>query len=234
MINKNSNPNRTKRLIFDTSSIISLVTNDLSWTLKPLKEKFNGEFVIPQSVKKELVDYPLKTNRFKFEALRVQSFIEKGILTMKERLDISDLLRKVNHIYYAGGENIKILHYGEMEALAMAIAMKADAYVVDERTMRWLIEDPVALKQLLEAKLHTPVRMDMDAARNFTSFVKGLNVIRSTELMMVAFELGLLQSFITKEYGSKELVDAVLWALRLNGCAISTEEINELVRMETK
>jgi len=222
-----------KKIVFDTSSLISLVTNDLLWTLRPLKEKLQGDFLISPSVKKELVDYPIKTNRFKFEAVRIQSFIEQGFLTLNERIDVTNLLHSVNHIYYANGENIKILHYGELEALALAIAVKADAYVVDERTMRWLIEDPVALKQLLEAKLHVPVRMDMSAARNFSNFVKGLNIIRSTELMMVAYELGLLHSFVTKEFGAKDLIDGILWGLRLKGCAISTEEINDLVRMES-
>ncbi len=223
-----------KKIVFDTSTLISLVTNDLLWVLKPLREKFNGEFLIPPSVKKELVDYPLKINRFKFEAVRIQSFIENGVLNLKERVDITNLLNSVNHIYSANNENIKILHYGEIEALALAVSNKADAYIVDERTMRWLIEDPEALRQLLESKLHTPVTMDISLIRNFKNFIKDVKVIRSTELVMVAYELGLLKELVTNKYGAKELVDGVLWGLRLKGCAISTEEINDLVRMETK
>ena len=223
-----------KKIVFDTSTLISLVTNDLLWVLKPLREKFNGEFLIPPSVKKELVDYPLKINRFKFEAVRIQSFIENGVLNLKERVDITNLLNSVNHIYSANNENIKILHYGEIEALALAVSNKADAYIVDERTMRWLIEDPEALRQLLESKLHTPVTMDISLIRNFKNFIKDVKVIRSTELVMVAYELGLLKELVTNKYGAKELVDGVLWGLRRKGCAISTEEINDLVRMETK
>lgn len=225
---------KNKKIAFDTSSLISLVTNDLLWVLTPLKEKFNGEFLIPPSVKKELVDYPIGTNRFKFEAVRIQGLIEKNILTLKERIDVSSLLHSVNHIYFAGRENIKILHYGEVEALALAIANKANAYVVDERTMRWLIEDPEALRQLLEAKLHVPVRMDMATIKNFMNYVKGVNVFRSTELMMVAYELGFFADYNTKEFGSKDLIEGILWALRLKGCAISTEEINDLVKMESR
>lgn len=222
-----------KSIVFDTSSLISIVTNDLLWTLRPLKEKFQGEFLIPNSVKKELVDYPLTTNRFKFEAVRIQSFIEKNILNVTERIDVSKLLISVNHIYQAEGHGINILHYGEVEAIALAVQIKADAYVVDERTMRWLVEDPEALRQLLENKLHARVHMDMALARNFRDFVKGIKIIRSTELMMVAYELGILDELVTKEYGVKELVDGVLWGLRLKGCVISTEEINELIRLET-
>lgn len=223
-----------KSIVFDTSSLISIVTNDLLWALRPLKEKFNGEFLIPNSVKKELVDYPLTTNKFKFEAVRIQSFIEKDIFKVTERIDVTSLLNSVNHIYQTEGHGINILHYGEMEAIALAVQIKANAYIVDERTMRWLVEDPEALRQLLENKLHSRVHMDMMLARNFRDFVKSIKIIRSTELMMMAYELGILDELVTKEYGVKELVDGVLWGLRLKGCVISTEEINELVRLETK
>ena len=40
-----------KALVFDSSAIISLATNNLLWTVKHLKEKFGGEFILPASVK---------------------------------------------------------------------------------------------------------------------------------------------------------------------------------------
>lgn len=224
-----------KNIVFDTSSLVSIVTNDMLWILKPLKEHFdNGKFLIPPSVKKELVEYPIKTNRFKFEAVQVQSFIESEILEMSERIDVTDLIHKVNSIYKANGNPIKILHYGEMEALALAIKNNADAYVVDERTMRWIIEDPDALRLLLEKKLHTNITMDRQLISDFKNYVKDLKILRSTEIMMAAYELGLFNQFVTREYGKKELVDGILWGLRLKGCVISTEEIKNLVKMEVK
>ncbi len=49
--------------------------------------------------------------------------------------------------------------------------------------------------------------------------------------MMVALEHGILDAYLP---GStrKELADAILWGLRLRGCAISTEEIQDLVQLE--
>ena len=48
-----------KNIVFDTSSIISIVTNDLLGTLKLLKQNFDVEFYIPESVKVELIDRAL-------------------------------------------------------------------------------------------------------------------------------------------------------------------------------
>ena len=69
-----------KAMIFDAGPIISLTTNNLLWLLAPLKEKFGGEFYITENIRKELVEKPLKTKKFKFEALQVQDQIEKGVL----------------------------------------------------------------------------------------------------------------------------------------------------------
>ena len=41
-----------KSLVFDTGSVISLVMNNLLWTLKPLKKQYGGDFFIPKGVKK--------------------------------------------------------------------------------------------------------------------------------------------------------------------------------------
>ena len=58
-----------KCLVFDSGPIISLTTNNLLWILEPLKNKFKGRFVITEGVRKELIDKPLTTKKFKFEAL---------------------------------------------------------------------------------------------------------------------------------------------------------------------
>ena len=43
-------------LFFDTSSIISLATNNLLSVLEELKKKFKGDFVISDAVRKESLD----------------------------------------------------------------------------------------------------------------------------------------------------------------------------------
>ena len=67
-----------KTLVFDTSSVISIVANDLLWVLKPLKQIFRGEFYIPNSVKFELIDKPFTTKMFKLESIMINKSITEG------------------------------------------------------------------------------------------------------------------------------------------------------------
>ena len=69
-----------RSIVFDTGPIISLTTNNLLWLLEPLKKKYKGHFHITSDVKRELIDRPLQTKKFKFEALQVMHIIKKGIL----------------------------------------------------------------------------------------------------------------------------------------------------------
>lgn len=77
-----------KSLVFDTGPIISMTMNNLLWLLEPLKSKFNGEFYITESVRRELVDRPLQTKKFKFEALQVLKYISKDVLKVVSSNDI--------------------------------------------------------------------------------------------------------------------------------------------------
>ncbi len=217
-----------KTLVFDSSSIISLSLNGLLWTVEPLKELFHGDFFIPSAVKGELVDRPFSLHRFKLEALAVQRLLHRHTLREHEKLAVDSLLSLVNRIYYAYHVPVTILQRGEVEALALAVQLHSDAYVVDERTMRLLIEDPASLQQLLAKKLHTSIQMDKQPLETFKAFVKNVKVLRSTELMMIALDKGLFDSYYNTDVKRQDVADALLWGLRLNGCSISTEEIEEV------
>src|SRR3989338_4059011 len=149
-----------KTLVFDTSSIITVVTNDLLWVFRPLKEFFKGEFYIPNSVKLELVDKPFNTKMFKLESIMINKAITDGDLITYNSLNIDNLLLHVNSIFSVNGKPLHVLDKGEVEALALTLRLQAEAYVVDERTMRLLIENPYLLRKLLEKKLHTRVDMN--------------------------------------------------------------------------
>lgn len=228
-----------KSLVFDTSSIISLSLNNLLWTLRLLKKNFKGEFYIPDAVKGELIDVPIQGKKYKLEAMQVSRDIIDGVLKVGEKIETDKFLKLINSIYTSkkkteaknpGGE-IQILQKGEVEALLLVVKLKADALVVDERTTRLLLEDPEKLKGILEKKLHTEIDINYNSLNKFKIQVGIINVIRSTELMMVALEKGLLKDYIVD--GKKELVDAILWGLRLRGCSISDEEIGELIKIES-
>ncbi len=223
-----------KSLVFDTSSIISIVTNDLLWVFNPLKKIFNGEFYVPYSVRLELVDKPITSKRFKLEAIMINKIIDDHVLNVYNELNVNDLLDHINNIYLVDKKPVKIVSLAEVEALALVLRLQASAYVVDERTMRLVIEDPEGLRILLEKKLHTKVEVNKDLLKELQHIVNGVNVIRSTELLTITYEKGFLNQYITSKSTEKDLIDGFLWGLRLNGCAISTEEIDEIIRLETR
>ena len=79
------------------------------------------------------------------------------------------------------------------------------------------------------------VRTDVAALREFRKAVTGITVIRSVELVAVAFELGLLDEFITQVPNArKELLESVLWGVKLHGASVSEEEIAHIVKSELK
>lgn len=226
-----------RALIFDTGPIISLTTTNLLWVLKELKEKFNGEFFITEKVKKELIDNPINIKRFKFEALQVLNCIEEDTLKILKQKTFSnetnDLLNLVNHCFKAKGNWIQLCHYGEMEVLAAAIATDAEGVVMDERTTRMMIEDPLGLKRLMENKLATRIEIDGKNIARFKELTKNIRIIRSAELGIIAYESGLLDTFIGKiPNPRKELLQGILWGIKLHGCAVTRSEIDGIVAME--
>ncbi|MDD5649498.1 MAG: hypothetical protein PHF86_03650 [Candidatus Nanoarchaeia archaeon] len=228
-----------KNIVFDTSSIISLSTNDLLWVLKPLKDKFNGDFLISEGVRKELVDNPLQIKRFKFEALMILNLISnKGLNVYNDKeveKKITYLNSLVNNLFKAKGEYITIMQSGEIASLAVAIILGSSAYVVDERTTRLVIEDPERLVKILRNKLHTTVNINRNNLELIKKEINGLKVIRSTELVLMAYEMGLFKDFLKLTIYSKnikkDLIDGLLWGLKLRGCSISEEEIDEAIKI---
>ncbi len=229
-----------KNIVFDSSSIISLTMNNLLWTLLSLKENFNGDFYICKAVKAELVDNPLNTKRFEFNALQVLQAINSGVLNVAENEDAknlsSELLGLANTCFRTKGSWINIVHRGEIESLATSIILKSSAYVVDERTTRLLIEEPKRLKDLLQSKLHSRVEVNQQNIRRFRELVRNVKIIRSVELIVVAYEHGFLDKYLVGNgitNPKRVLLDALLWGLKLRGCAVSKNEIHEIIRMES-
>jgi len=219
-----------KCLIFDTGSIISLALNDLLWILPKLKEKFGGEFIIPRSVKKELVETPLGSKKYELEAIMISKLIrDKVIRVYEENIDVRELEETINNIYSINNKPLHIVQTAELEALILAIKLDASAYVVDERTIRLVVENPDNLRLILENKLHTKVQINNSILKNLKGELKEINIIRSIELALVSLEKGILDQFIGNSITKKKLVDSLLWGFKLRGCAISTEEIDEVL-----
>lgn len=230
-----------RTITVDSGTIISMVTNNLLWTFKYLSKQYKGEFLITQSVYDELITYPMSTKKFKLESIMINDFIMEGYIKVQnppELVDLSnEILNVANNIYSVKGEPIKILHKTEVDILALAVHLKSDAILTDERSLRLLIENPIKLLKLLADKLHTNVDMNKGKLDLFQELTKGINVLRSTELITIAYEIGLLDRYITsrnivhKKY-KESLLEGALWALKLKGCSISDEEIKEIMQFE--
>ena len=228
-----------KTLVFDTGPIISLGTNNLFWILEPLKKKFNVRFYITDAVKRELVDKPFETKKFKFEAIQVEKLIEEGVLEIIDNERIRQqtpiLLNKANEVFKAYNNYMKIVHYAEMSVIAAALDIKADAIVIDEKTTRFLIENPDNLINIFRKTLHTGIKVNENNLKEFRNYTKGIKTIRSVEIVAIAYEKSLLDIFITKlPDARKQLLESILWGVKLNGCAVSKDEIAQIMRIELR
>ncbi|RLE44530.1 hypothetical protein DRJ16_02125 [Candidatus Woesearchaeota archaeon] len=227
-----------KSIGFDAGPIISLATNNLLWLLEPLKKKFGGKFFITPAVKRELIDKPFETKRYEFEAFQVAKLIADGVLEVVKNAKIfrlrDKLLDLANHSFKIGNDWLRIVHEGEVEVLAADAVLNADATVVDERTVRMFLEAPERLATLFEQRIHEKVYVNWDNVEEFRNYLKDVDIIRSTELVTIAYELGLLDKFVTSVagYGKRRVLDAALWALKVRGCAISKKEIDRIVEGE--
>lgn len=235
-----------KSLVFDSSTLISLSMNNLLETLVPLKSKFNGEFYITPAVKREVIDVPISGKRYKLEAIQVLSLLTNSTLVVHQNKDIEkiteNLLRLANNLFLSGGDNpITIVQRAEIECLALTKFIDASAFVVDERTTRLLVEDPMKISKILQEKIHKSIKVNNENLELLKKELKGVNIIRSTELMTIAFEFGLFSKYSMKDAKNildnpidikKTLLDATLWGLKTRGCSISEQEIDEIISLE--
>ena len=133
-----------------------------------------------------------------------------------------EFLDAANSIFYSHKKEISLIAAGEASCLALSRLLDErkveNVVAVDERTTRLLAEGPENLQSIMEGKLHT----NLEARKNNYNFFKGFKIIRSSELMYVAYKKGL---FRIKD---KLLLDALLYALKFNGCAITGDEIREM------
>ena len=220
-----------KILFFDAGPVISLVMSRLPWILPELKKKFGGKFYITPAVQKELVERPLSVKRYEFEALQVMKFIREGILEVYSNVPqkkVQELQTLANSSFSIRGKPMDIIQSGEMESVASALQLNA-AVAMDERTLRLFIENSAELQGILEYRFSSKIQADKTKIKQFSAQLQGIPIIRSTELVGIAYRLGLLEGFIPPGKDGKEtLLDAVLWATKYNGCAITEHEIEEL------
>ena len=75
-----------------------------------------------------------------------------------------------------------------------------------ERITRYLIDSPNRLKKLIRKRNRADVQVNEESLRVFKELTKGVKVLRSLELVAVAFENGLLDRYVS-ERELKEIPD---------------------------
>jgi len=223
-----------KVIIFDSGTLINLSMNGMTYLLKDLKKIFPGKFIITSNVENETIKRPLQIKRFSLGALKINELLIDKTIEMPSAIGIKfeeikekakEILNKVNNSYFARGEYMHIIDYGEASCLALSILSREkgidNIISIDERTTRMIVENPENLRKLFEKKLHTNVRLENDF-----SFLKGIRFIRSAELAYIAFKKG----FVKLKNGN--VLDALLYATKYKGCSISRQEIEEMKRIK--
>ncbi len=223
-----------KELMIDSSSLISLSSNCLLWVLDKLKESTNVEMVITPEVRDEVVKSSLGIDKFRLGGIRVLKRLCNGEIRVRKSnpLLTKKLLTVGNSIYSVRNHNYKIIHKAEMSLISLYKSAKK-FMLIDERIVEKLINDPFGLKNLLERRLHMKVTIDPINLKRFQDMTKGINVIKSSDLIAVAQEKGLLKDYVKECYSNKVMKDflsGAFWGLKNTGCAISTLDIREYLK----
>jgi hypothetical protein len=100
-----------------------------------------------------------------------------------------------------------------------------------------VLENPDKVIDLLQKRMHTLPSVNTSTLSIIRKKIGHIHVLRSTELATIAFEAGILKNYVADPTSVRqpkaELIDAILWGLKLNGCAISEKEIKQIVKIES-
>lgn len=219
------------KIVFDTGVLISFSQTCLLPAFSNIRNDV-GEFVITTGVKFECIDRVRNNMRFKLSSLRINDQLNEFIFTVykgDKELDnkTKEILNLTNSIYLINGNPLHIVDFGEAESMALLAITKAHCLAVDERTTRFLIEDPNSLLEILRRK-HSNKRIEFVKERydKFKELIDSPTVVRSVDLLAYAYEKNLLAGIIT----SKEYLKSALYSLKFNGCSVSFEEIEDYLK----
>jgi len=214
--------------ICDSSTLISLAETGTLDALAFLKQNAGARFFVPPAVIFESIQRPEEITAFAFSAFKIEKALDQGTLerlpSKRAPAKTKDILRHSNNVFSVNRQPLKIIQTGEAEALAAYEEMQAKAILVDEKTTRLFIEDPALLQQSLEQEYRGNVKRNDDALNSLKKLLNGMNCIRSTEILAIAFEKGYFEGFKKNE---EKAFHAALYAVRKAGCSITTHELLE-------
>ncbi len=220
-----------KKIIVDSSSLITMSTTCLLSLFRRISEKENVKFIIPESVYYETVEKPIRIRRFELNALRIRKAVEEGHLEVAKTTPATkktmEMLSTVTaNICSANGRMLKLINLGEAETLALMKEISAEILLIDERTTRMIIEEPENVMSFLEKRHKCEIKVNRGELDKFTEFFEHIKIIRSVELIALAYKDGSFAEIMDKNTQSLE---AALFAAKYAGCAVSTMEIKDFV-----
>ncbi len=223
-----------KIIIFDSSTLINFALNGTLDILISLKKIFKGKFVITQQVKYEVIDRPRQIKKFELGALKMKQLLDLKVIETPDATGISaqeidqkikEIITAANHAFSFKGQWMEIIHKGEASCIALSLLASkkgiANALAIDERTTRMLCEKPENLHRLFEAKMHTKIMHKEEATEPW----REIKIFRSVELLYIAYRKNLVN------IQDPLLLEALLYGAKFKGCAITEEEIREILRM---
>lgn len=222
-----------KYILCDSSSLISLTDICLEGILR-FFHKNNILFIIPPSVEYEIITRPLnmKMKAYQFSAMRLKKLLDDEVLMKVEAetdAPAKEILELTNSIFFAKGKPMHMVDMGEAEMIALAKSLRISTLLMDERTTRMLVEAPFEIKDHLEEELRINVMVNSSHLQKFSDIVSGMRVIRSSELVIVAYEKGYFDSFGSDK---KKMLEAALYKTKFSGCSVRFDEIEEFMRIE--
>ncbi len=221
-------------IVFDSSAIISVSEKCFIEILEQLARGTKTEFVIPRSVYYEIVEHPMQIKRFELNAIRIKKAVDNAWLKVMERDEetarqMKKILETANTVFFTGDKPITLIQDGEAEAFALAKKLGAKAIVIDERTARMLLEDPMRLKQRLERGIDKRIVADERKLSELKKMLSGIGIVRSSEIIALAWEKGLFADELGQ---TKQALEAALYAMKYSGCAVSEQEIEDFLKSQ--
>ena len=222
-----------KVLILDAGPIINLSMNGLLEIFEHI-QKQGIIIAITNYVYQEVIDRPSHIPRFELGALKIKSLVEGGVIKFATDLGLAQIeiesetqkwLRICNSCVRTNNHPIEIVSAAEMSCIAVSNLLNKKGIEniigIDERTTRILFEKPENLRDLMSNKLHREINLDTKELTNTSQF----RFIRSSELVFMAYKKGFIP------IKDKNLLEALLYATKFKGCAISWEEIEQLKKL---
>lgn len=209
--------------------------NNLDYLLKEFASK-KIKLIIPEGVKKEVIDNPYNSKKYKLGSIRMNNLLKKKIINLPNEIGISkkeienktkEILKKTNKSFYTKKDWMKIIHKGEADCLSLSLIASEkkikNMVVVDERTTRMLVENPENLRKLYEKKLKSKVKFEKS---KLMKKLNGIKIIRSSEIVYIAYKEGMI------DLKNGDVLDALLNAVKFKGCSISGEEISRIKKIK--